>query len=97
MALGLAHGLVPTFDALAILLVALNSGQLWFGLGLIAAYSLGIAVVLTAVGVLFIRAQTIILDHPAFEAVSRQTPGIAAAIVVLLGLWLLLRTTVAFL
>jgi len=97
VALGLAHGLIPTFDALAILLVALNIGQLAFGLGLIAAYSLGIAAVLTAVGVLFIRAQLIILDHPAFQAVSRRTPGVAAAVVIVLGLWLLLRTAVAFL
>ena len=42
MALGLMHAIVPTFDAIAIILVALSIQMAALGAGLILAYSLGI-------------------------------------------------------
>ena len=95
VALGLMHGIVPTFDALAIILVALTLQKTILGAGLIFAYSLGIGTVLVAVGALVVRAQTALLDHPRFERVSRYAPAIAAGMVVVLGLWLVIRTLVA--
>ena len=95
MALGLMHGIVPTFDALAIILVALSLQRAVLGAGLIFAYSLGIGGVLMVVGALVVRAQTALLDHPRFERASRHAQAVAAVMVVVLGLWLVLRTVIA--
>ena len=95
VALGLMHGIVPTFDALAIILVALTLQKTILGAGLIFAYSLGIGSVLVVVGALVVRAQTALIDHPRFERVSRHAPAVAAGMVVVLGLWLVLRTIIA--
>ncbi len=95
VALGLMHGIVPTFDALAIILVALSIQRAVLGAGLIFAYSLGIGGVLVVVGALVVRAQTALLDHPRFERASRHAQVVAAGMVVVLGLWLVLRTVIA--
>lgn len=93
--LGLMHGIVPTFDALAIILVALSLQRAALGAGLIFAYSLGIGSVLVVVGALVVRAQTALLDHPRLERATRYAPAIAAGMVVVLGLWLVIRTLIA--
>lgn len=95
VALGLMHGIVPTFDALAILLVALNVRQTGLGIGLVFAYSLGIAWVLIAIGALFVRTQKMLLDNPRFENYSQRAPALAASVVILLGLVLVVRTLIA--
>lgn len=95
VALGLMHGIVPTFDALAILLVALNVGQTGLGIGLVFAYSLGIACILIAIGALFVRTQSMLLDHLRFQRISQRAPAFAASVVVLLGLSLIVRTLIA--
>ena len=95
VALGLMHGIVPTFDALAILLVALNVRQTGLGIGLVFAYSLGIAGVLIAIGALFVRTQNMMWDNPRFENISQRAPAFAASVVILLGLLLVVRTLVA--
>ena len=95
VALGLMHGIIPTFDALAILLVALNVKQTGLGIGLIFAYSLGIAIVLIAIGALFVRTQNMLLDNPRFENISQRAPAFAASVVILLGISLVVRTIIA--
>jgi ABC-type nickel/cobalt efflux system permease component RcnA len=95
VALGLMHGIVPTIDALAILLIALNVRQAGLGIGLVIAYSLGLASVLIAVGALFVRTQRVLLGNPRFERVSRLAPALAAGMVILLGLSLVVRTLIA--
>jgi len=95
VALGLMHGFVPTFDALAILLVALNLRQTGLGIGIVFAYSLGIACILIATGALFVRTQNMLLDNPRFENISQRAPAFAASVVILLGVWLVVRTLIA--
>ena len=90
--MGLMHGIVPTFDALAIILVALSVQQVGLGVGLILTYSLGIASVLIAVGALFIRAQKALLDNPRFMGFSNRASLLAAILVILFGLSLIVRT-----
>jgi nickel/cobalt transporter (NicO) family protein len=46
VALGLAGGMVPSASALIVLLAAISTGRLLFGLGLIVAFGLGMAMVL---------------------------------------------------
>jgi len=95
VAMGLMHGIVPTFDALAIILIALTVNQFLLGVGLIIAYSLGIAGVLVAVGALFVRTQKVLSDNPRFDRVARRAPAFAAIVVILLGLSLVVRTLIA--
>ena len=53
--LGLAGGVVPCWDAVALLLLAAALGRLAAGVGLVLAFSAGMAVVLVAVGVLAMK------------------------------------------
>jgi len=90
--LGLMHGIVPTTDALAVLLVALSVKQTFLGLLLIVSYSLGIASVLSAVGILFLTSQGLMERFTRLATLSRWGPAIAAATVSLLGLAMIVRT-----
>ncbi len=81
--MGLMHGIVPTIDVLAIILVALSVSQIALGVGLVVAYSVGIAGVLIAVGALFLRAQHLIVDNPRFERLADRATLLAALVVIL--------------
>jgi ABC-type nickel/cobalt efflux system permease component RcnA len=52
LALGFAGGMVPTPSAVIVLLGASAIGRAWFGVTLVIAYGLGLAVTLLAAGVL---------------------------------------------
>jgi len=54
LSLGIAGGIVPCPDALAVLLLAISFNHLLLGLLLLLAFSLGLAVVLIAIGVLLV-------------------------------------------
>lgn len=56
LALGVSGGLLPCPSALVVLLAAISLGRIGYGLLLIAAFSLGLAAVLTAVGFAFVYA-----------------------------------------
>lgn len=47
---GLSGGLIPCPAAITVLLLCLHIGQLWLGVGMVAAFSTGLAVTLVAVG-----------------------------------------------
>jgi len=55
--LGLAGGLVPSPSAIVVLLGAIALGRAWFGVALVVAYGLGMAVTLTGAGILLVRAR----------------------------------------
>ena len=55
--LGLAGGLVPSPSAIVVLLGAIALGRAWFGVALVIAYGLGMAVTLTGAGLLLVRAR----------------------------------------
>ena len=95
IALGLVHGLVPTTDALAVLLVALTVKQTALGIGLILAYSLGIAVVMSSIGILFLK--SLLLFDARFDKAARWLPAIAAFLVIFFGLSILARALVTLL
>ncbi len=90
--LGLLHGVVPTADALAVLLVALSVGRALLGLGLILAYSLGIAVVMSLVGVLFISSRGALEQTTRFDGLVQWLPAAASALVIFFGLLIFFRS-----
>lgn len=91
--LALIHGVVPTTDALAILLVALSLKQALLGISLIIAYSLGIAIVMSTIGILFLTTGEQLTTR--FERQTRWLPLIGAVLVVFFGLSIIVRAFVA--
>ncbi len=55
IAMGLAGGMVPSPSALVVLLAAIALGRIPFGLALVAAYGVGLALTLVAAGLLLVR------------------------------------------
>jgi nickel/cobalt transporter (NicO) family protein len=87
-ALGASGGLVPCESALVLLLAAVALRRVGLGLVLLVAFSVGLAVVLMAIGILVIYAKHLLPEsakgpgHPIF----RWMPVASAAIVMVLGL-----------
>ena len=93
--MGVAGGLVPSPSALLVLLGATALGRAWFGVVLVVAYGLGMAVTLTVAGLLLLRARAL-LDRRGWTLgrgarLVRLLPLSTAGIVVALGLALVLR------
>lgn len=88
IALGASGGLVPCPSALVLLLSSFALGRIGYGLILLIGFSLGLAVVLTGIGLLVLFAKNLIPDrfssgrHPAF----RLVPVLSAAAILCIGL-----------
>ena len=87
MALGASGGLVPCESALVLLLTAIAMRRVGLGLILLVFFSLGLAIVLMAIGVAVIYAKNL-LPAGARErrGVFRWMPVASAAVVLVLGL-----------
>jgi len=92
-ALGLAGGIVPSGSALVVLLSSVALGRLGFGLVLIVAFGLGMAVVLVATGVLLVHAGRLMLrlfpdddSSPKRQRLVAAVPIVSASIMTLLGI-----------
>ena len=59
-AMGIAGGLVPSPSALVVLLGASALGRAWFGVLLVVAYGVGMALTLTAAGLALLRARRLL-------------------------------------
>ncbi|MGW2787575.1 nickel/cobalt transporter [Streptomyces populi] len=96
--LGVAGGLVPSPSALVVLLGAIALGRTVFGIALVLAYGLGMAVTLTAVGLLLVRLGDRagrLTDRPLPARVCRIAPYTAlltAALVLVVGLGMMARS-----
>ena len=86
--LGLAGGLVPSASALLILLATIAAGRPAWGVVLVAAFGLGMAAVMTGVGLAFVHARGLLERAPtrirATRAV-RLVPAGAAVLVLMVG------------
>jgi len=89
-ALGLAGGIVPSGSALVVLLSSVALGRLGFGLTLIVAFGLGMAVVLVTTGVLLVHAGRLMLRlFPRTQRTRRLAalvPLLSAVLMTLLGI-----------
>ena len=86
MALGVTGGIVPCPDALAVLLIAISLNRILIGLSVIISFSLGLAAVLIAIGIVMVKARPL-MDR--FTGQGRVTalwlPLASATAVALLG------------
>ena len=60
VALGVSGGIVPCPDALAVLLIAISLNKILLGLAVIIAFSLGLAAVLIAIGIIMVKARPLV-------------------------------------
>lgn len=99
-ALGLAGGLVPSASAVVLLLGAVSKGDPWFGLGLVAAFGIGMAIALVLAGIAAIGAFRLgwrFISHDGKRhRLERLIPAVAGASVTLVGVVLLLQAAVAW-
>lgn len=96
VALGASGGLVPCPTALVLLLTAISLGRTGLGLVLLVAFSAGLAVVLTAIGLVVLYAKHWLPDgqKAAGHALFRYLPVVSAGVIVCIGVamtWVALK------
>ena len=85
LSLGISGGIVPCVDALIGLLFAISLNKLVWGLIILSAFSLGLAAVLVAIGILMVMAKPLIERFTGEGLWLQRLPIISAAVVILLG------------
>jgi nickel/cobalt exporter len=88
-ALGLSGGLVPSASALILLLGSISAGRLAYGVVLVLAFGMGMAVVLGGVGLALVRASHLVERLPRRWSFGRLAGALqlaTAGIVMVLGL-----------
>ncbi len=88
--LGVSGGIVPCWDAIAMLCVAISAQRLWLGLPLLLAFSTGLAAVLIVLGISVVHARDWAGARwgAKFHGVVRALPLASAALITVMGLWL---------
>ena len=96
MALGVTGGIIPCQAALVVLLSAVSLGRVGFGLILIVAFSIGLAAVLIAVGVLMVYARRFMSRWEGEgPLITRWLPLTSAALITVLGVGIAVQAAVA--
>jgi ABC-type nickel/cobalt efflux system permease component RcnA len=86
--LGVSGGIVPCWDAILMLLVAVSTNLLWLALPMLLAFSAGLAGVLIAIGIVVVRVKGFAGSHWGQSRLVRALPVISAVLVTGIGLWL---------
>lgn len=93
--LGITGGIVPCPAALVVLLSAFSLHRIGFGLYLITAFSVGLAFVLVAAGLLVVYAKRAIGSRLSFEnRIIRNLPIVSSAFMVAMGIGLVFSSGV---
>ena len=97
LTLGISGGLIPCPEALGVMLIAIGLNRILLGLGLVVAFSFGLAAVLIIIGVLLVKAKSILAR---FESSNTRwqtlLPLISAVIVTLLGIGIFVKGVLAY-
>lgn len=83
--LGIAGGIVPCPAATVVLLTAIALHRVAFGLVLVVAFSVGLAAVLVAIGIILVMAGGALQRFSGSGRVIRHLPLVSAVIVTVLG------------
>ncbi len=92
LSLGVSGGLVPCPEAMAVLLISFTINRLAFGLVILAAFSLGLAAVLIAIGVAMVMAGPSLTRFSKDGPLMRVLPVGSAVVVTLLGVAIVFKT-----
>jgi ABC-type nickel/cobalt efflux system permease component RcnA len=87
--LGLGGGIIPCWDAVMMLLVAMAQGQIGFAIPLLLAFSVGLAAVMIALGLAVLYAHRAGGARFGESRWFRMLPVVSALILVLVGVWFL--------
>ena len=96
--LGVAGGMIPTPTAVVVLLGATAIGRAWFGVLLVVAYGIGMAMTLVAAGLLLSWARHRFEMKARGERMLRIAAAIpiaTAVVVTVSGLWLVAKAAVS--
>jgi cytochrome c biogenesis protein CcdA len=86
--LGLGGGLIPCWDAVLLLVVAIALNRFGFAIPLLIAFSLGLAVVLVLLGVAVVAAYRAGTTRFKDSRWFRVLPVVSAAVLIGVGSWL---------
>ena len=96
LALGITGGIVPCPAALVVLLSAIALQRIGFGLLLIIAFSVGLAAVLIAIGLLMVYARRFMSRfHGEGPLITRWLPLTSAATITVLGMAMVMQALLA--
>ena len=91
IALGITGGAIPCPSALVVMLSAIAMHRVGLGIVLILAFSLGLAAVLTAIGIVVVRARGLVERIPWNGRIVSRLPVLSAVIVIVIGSLLTLK------
>ena len=91
IALGISGGIIPCPKAIVILLLALSLHKIVVGITIILAFSLGISIVLVALGILMVKASYLLKGRFEGKAV-KIIPIIGSVMIIGLGIFITLKT-----
>ena len=84
--LGIAGGIIPCPEALAILLLAASIGQFALGLSLVVSFSLGLATVLISIGIMLVKMRAVLTARLSGNPMwTRWVPVVSAAVLMVVG------------
>ena len=86
---GLVGGLIPCPAAITVLLLCLGIGQFWLGVGMVASFSIGLAVTLVAVGMTAVLGLRYASKR--FSGAGRflaSTPYVSGVLILLIGTYM---------
>ncbi len=90
--LGIAGGIIPCWDAVAMLIFAISAGLAAWAVPLLLAFSTGMAGVLVAVGITVVKARDLIKSKTQaaiwLERISKVLPIVGAIFIIIIGVWL---------
>jgi len=88
LALGISGGILPCPSALVLLLAAVSLNRVGFGIVLVLAFSVGLAAVLTAVGLLFVKGSRLLQRVPQAGTWMRVLPLVSGLAILVIGIGL---------
>ena len=91
LAVGASAGIIPCPSALVLLLGAIALDRVGYGLVLVVAFSLGLAGLLSAIGLLILYARRWVDRLPLDGRLAAAAPTLSALVIVVLGLVLTVR------
>jgi len=84
---GLTGGLIPCSAAITVLLLCLSLDRFWLGIGLVGAFSTGLALTLVTAGVIAALAvHTVARRTDRFDRLLARAPYVSAALIAVIGL-----------
>ncbi len=92
LAVGISGGLLPCPTALVVLLAAISLHRVGFGLLLILAFSVGLASVVSGIGILAVSARRVFGRLSFDGGLVRALPALSAVVIICLGVAMTVRT-----